>query len=109
MDPRDEAACLLALTRALHDALERRDLAQAGPLLDERGRRLAALAAALADDPGLRGALQPQLQELGRLDAILQVLAGERLRAAGQELSRLRRQVRPVPPTLEPGSLDRQA
>ena len=109
MDPRDEAACLVALTRALLDALERHDLAQAGPLLDERGRRLAALAAALEGAPALREALRPQLEELGRLDASLQAVAGERLRIAGQELSRVRRQARPAPATPSRVGVDRQA
>lgn len=109
MDPRHEAACLVGLTRALRDALERQDLAQARPLLEERGRRLAALAEALAGDPGLRQGLRPSLEELGRLDADLQALAGERLRAAGQELSRVRRQARPTPAPSGPGAVDRQA
>ncbi len=89
MSDRADTERLLALTRALAEAVCRDDLAQAMDLLEERRVMLEDLAKRHAGDPGARARLAPALAETRRIDAELLSTLTAGLARTGEQLARL--------------------
>ena len=81
---------LIALTRAMGQALARNDLELCSMLIDERGRMLAKLIGENSDEDHLEPPLREALAEVSQQDAELEERLCLQLAGTGSELTRLR-------------------